>query len=288
LNLAIALGSVSGLVGIDVDDPDQYSPLEKKIPEISGTARSKTPRGYHFYFNTDKNFPNTMTFLGLQDVELRSRGLYCVAPDSVVDGITYVWENPLDNALELPDHILPFLHEHDAPVSSVYPPFRSDGQKCIQQILNRDIEKGLRNDSLFCLYCLLLKKNKPSHAVRIIRTKNFNLARSLTENELFWVCSDVKESYNLFGCDAVRKRLPFVDCSGCKFFYRGFRMKENLILKHYKSIPDRSPVKVKILEIIELFFDGELPSITKLSRTAKIDWRIVDKAVKELKMEGIL
>gem|GEM_PF-6146298 len=65
-------------------------------------------------------------------------------------------------------------------------------------------------------------------------------------------------------------------------------MKENLILKHYKSIPDRSPVKVKILEIIELFFDGELPSITKLSRTAKIDWRIVDKAVKELKMEGIL
>lgn len=288
MNLAIALGSVSGLLGIDVDDPNQCSLLEKKLPEISGTARVKTPRGYHFYFKTDKNFPNKKTFLDLHDVELRSRGLYCVAPDSIVKGITYVWENPLDNALDVPDHILPSLRSHEAPASSLYPPFRSGGQKCISQIINQDVEEGMRNEALFCLYCLLLKKNSPSYAMRYIRIKNFNLGQPLTESELFWVMSETKKSYHVFGCEAVRKRLLFVDCSSCKFLYRGFRMKENLILKNYKTIPDLTGIEIKILTILELFFDGKEPSITSLSKTAKMDKKSVRRALQRLKFRGFL
>jgi len=286
-NLGIVLGPISNLAVIDVDDETLIPELERRFPIIADTARVRTKRGYHHYFKTDRNIPRTKNVLGL-GVELRNYGCYCVAPDSMVNGITYAWESPLDNILDLPDELSRLSRYQDVPVSAVYLPFRSGDQKCIQQILNYDIEHGNRNESLFCLFCLLLKKNKSSYAMAQVRIKNRNLKEPVTRSELGWICDEAKNSYHKFGCEAVRKRLPFIDCSNCQHFHRGFRMKENLILKHYKSIPDRSGIECKILDIIELHFDGEIPSITKLSKTAKIDWRIVNKAVQQLKKKGIL
>ncbi|MBA7610239.1 hypothetical protein ES703_17446 [subsurface metagenome] len=287
-NLGIVGGDISGLVMIDVDDEARLPELKIFIPEIEETAQVKTPNGHHFYFNTAENFAFTDSFLGLDHVELRSAGHQCVAPDSIVDGIPYVWEAPLDHILPFPDRFYIPSTLQDDPGSPAFPPFRSDGRRCIQQILNHNIRKRERNKSLFCLYCLLLKKNEPAYAMAIVDAKNRSMEESLAGEELRWICHEDKNSYHRFGCEAVRKRLAFVDCSNCRHFYRGFKMKENLILKNYKSIPDLSPVEFKLMGIIELHFDGETPSITKLSRTSKIDWRIVNKAVQQLKEKSIL
>ncbi|MBA7654081.1 hypothetical protein ES703_61956 [subsurface metagenome] len=122
----------------------------------------------------------------------------------------------------------------------------------------------------------------------IVDVKNRNLEESLTEEELHWICHEDKNSYHQFGCEAVRKRLAFVDCSNCRHFYRGFKMKENLILKNYKTIPDLSSIEVKVLNVVELHFDGETPSIKKLSETAKMNWYEANKAVRQLKEKRIL
>lgn len=283
-------GDISGIVVVDADDENKLPELEKYCPEIIDTARVKTPNGHHFYFETDQNFAYTKRFLGLDGIELRSAGHYCVAPDSTVDGIPYAWETPLDNALQFPDRLCDASMLEDGTSSPAFPPFRTDGRKCIQQIINQNIgiEDRNRNESLFCLYCLLLKENKPSYAMEIVGIKNRNLREPLAEEELRWICHENKNSYHQFGCQAVRKRLSFVDCSNCRHFYRGFRMKENLILKNYKSIPDLSPVEVKVVNVLELHFDGEIPSIKKLSETAKMDWRIANRAVQQLKDKGVL
>ena len=44
-------GNISKLAVIDVDDPNLLPELEELLPELNGTTRVRTRRGYHYYFS---------------------------------------------------------------------------------------------------------------------------------------------------------------------------------------------------------------------------------------------
>lgn len=49
--VAILCGGVSGgLLALDVDHPEYFTPWEEAHPELAGTRRQKTRRGYHLLF----------------------------------------------------------------------------------------------------------------------------------------------------------------------------------------------------------------------------------------------
>ena len=63
---------------------------------------------------------------------------------------------------------------------------------------------------------------------------------------------------------------------------------DNLLLQNIHRLPDLSSSDVKVLAIIQTHFNGELPSISRLSRVGKIDWDVTKGALNRLKKKGIL
>lgn len=91
--VAIICGPVSGgLVVRDFDDPDSYHKWAAAHPALARSLPTvRTVRGYHVYA-----FAHDARNAKLTDGELRSRGLYVVAPPSRrADGDHYQWVIPL-------------------------------------------------------------------------------------------------------------------------------------------------------------------------------------------------
>jgi hypothetical protein len=93
LNVAIATGSPSGLIVLDVDGDDgmeSLRKLEKQHSPLPRTASIVTPSGgQHFYFaHPGVEIRNTAGFPG-PHLDIRGDGGYVLAPPSVVYGKTY-------------------------------------------------------------------------------------------------------------------------------------------------------------------------------------------------------
>lgn len=93
-NIGIACGPVSnGLIVIDIDGPigeQNLAECEAKLGPLTGAMKAKTSRGRHLYMQSDAYIRSRVPLM--EELEVRSRGLYVVGPPSIhPSGTKYTW-----------------------------------------------------------------------------------------------------------------------------------------------------------------------------------------------------
>ena len=306
------IGLVTGkkLVVIDLDDIEKLSELLRILPGIDKTTRVRTKRpGYHFYFsNNGHRIRSTKTLFDLEKVELYAERRQVVAPPSKIDGFTYNFKVPLSEIQPLPKQIIkqyqiigegitlpgtgikegkqaPGVEYKKRKVLSL-PRYNGLDRYCMKQILDKDLQVGERDISLFILYGLLCQnKNRSGHAKKIVTLKNNSLSKPLTDPEMEKV---FRGRYN-FKCSKVTETLPFIECDKCKFKFKGGRLRMgNIIVKNIMRIPKLNTCEKAILLLLGTVFEGEEVSISRISLKAKMDYRTVEKAITGLKKKGVI
>lgn len=281
-NPGIVTGQVSRLAVIDVDDLSLLPTVMEKMPEVAKTTASKTPRGAHFYFRTDKPVKTVNNFLDM-GIELKGDGAYVVAPVSVVKDAPYLFRARLDHLQPFPQRLLTEVRQDTKPQFHL-PKYAGTNVACIEQIATRDIKEGERDLTLYVLFNLLCQNNnKKEYAREIVKHKNKSLAKPLSDRELSYVW---QKKYKLT-CQKIRETLPFIKCENCRYLDRRCKV-NNLLIQCHGMHSDLSGTEHKVLNFIQYYFGGNVPSPSKLSKVANMDWRIVDKALKSLKAKGIL
>ena len=293
-NIALVTGDISNLTVIDVDNPSILPELIKEVPEINETTRVKTKRGYHFYFSGNSiNSTNNLLNMG---VELRGNGCYVVAPPSIIDDFTYTFEVPLSEIQPLPNLIIEHLEKkegHQTPNAEYkkrrvlrLPRYNGLGVSCIGQILSRDLEIGERDNGLFILYNLLLQnRNTEGHSKKIVNLVNNSLAKPLTKKE---VNNIFKKAYN-FKCSTIRGKISFIDCSNCKYKFKGGKLgMKSIIVQNLRNLEKLNPSEQRVLLFLDSYFKGENPSLTALSNKVGMHFNTAKKAVAGLKKKGII
>jgi len=215
-----------------------------------------------------------------------------VAPPSIIKAHQYIYEVPLSEILPIPKLLIKKERE---PVSCVeerkhktleMPKYHGHKVDCIRQILCRDLEEGERNNSLFVLYNLLLQnKNTDEYSKKLIIEKNGSLSKPLTELDLKKVC---RKAYN-YGCVGIRDKLTYIKCEACEYRFKDGKLKDtNILIKNIRTLPELSNTEAKIALMLGIVFDGENPSVTKISKKTKMNYNTVKKAIIGLKGKGII
>lgn len=157
------------------------------------------------------------------------------------------------------------------------------GQKvdCIRQVLNRDLEEGERNDSLFILYNLLLQnKNTEEYSKKLVIEKNGSLSKPLTGMDLKKV---YRKAYN-YGCAGIRDKLNYIKCEACEYRFKDGKLKDsNILIKNIRILPELSNTQRGIVCLLGTVFEGEYPSINKIADTTNMNYETVKNAIKILK-----
>ena len=284
-NIGIVTGQISQLAVIDVDNLSVLPDLRKKLPEITRTTRVKTNRGFHYYFNLNNNTVKSTSALFGERLELKSNGNYIVAPPSVINNHRYTYEVPLDNMLPIPA-----ILTTNNKVNKIFPEkntifkipkYYGHKMDCIRQILKRDLKEGERNNGLFILYNLLIQnKNSTEYARKIVEKKNNSLAVPLTGKDLKKI---YRRPYH-YGCSGIRKKLPYVRCEYCTYRFKGGQLRgSNILVRSLRILPELTNTQRSVACLLGTVFDGENPSIYRIAKEAHIDWRVVKKAMLELK-----
>jgi hypothetical protein len=221
-NIGIVTGKVSKLVVIDCDSPEESEVLKAYVPEVARTAICKTNRGFHYYFRSNGERIRTQRILVNEvagGIELKGEGSYVVAPPSTIDKVKREWLVGLKHLQQVPDRLLKILKNRQEQTSV----WRYKGEaSCISQILNRDIQRGERDLSLFILYNLLIRNgNSKEYARKLVEKKNSMLREPLSERELEYVFN---KDYPKLGCGYVISNLEWVDCEGCRLGRRREKM----------------------------------------------------------------
>jgi len=91
--IAIVCGQVSGIVVLDIDDPDKFGVALNAVGEtLPDTPIVRTRKGWHVYFRYPANrIVRRHERLSDWGCELRGDGCYVVAPPTVIDGHRYHW-----------------------------------------------------------------------------------------------------------------------------------------------------------------------------------------------------
>ena len=91
--VAIVCGQVSGIVVLDIDDPDKFEIALKALGEtLPDTPIVQTRKGWHVYFRYPQNrVVRRHDRLADWGSELRGDGCYVVAPPTVIEGHKYHW-----------------------------------------------------------------------------------------------------------------------------------------------------------------------------------------------------
>lgn len=260
-NIGIVTGKVSKLVVIDCDSPEESEALKAYIPEASRTAICKTNRGFHYYFRSNGERIRTQRILVNEvagGIELKGEGSYVVAPPSTIDGVKREWLVELGHLQQIPDSLLKLLKQEQTSV------WKYKGEaSCISQILNRDIQRGERDDSLFILYNLLIRGgNSKEYARKLVEKKNSMLREPLPQKELEYVFN---KDYPRLGCGYVRSKLDWVKCDGCRFE----RERDRMVLRGlYKAHEERKIDinKVNLLVFSYLVAYDLLDNLDKLNK----------------------
>ncbi len=266
--------------------------LKEYLPELKETTRVRTRRGYHYYFSLNGEYVKSTNSLFGRRLELRSNGTYVVAPPSIIKAHRYVYEIPLSEILPIPK----ILIKENNPASPAkdknhntfeIPKYHGQKVDCIRQILSRDLQEGERNNSLFILCNLLIRnKNTKEYSKKLVINKNRSLSKSLTELELKKVYR--KASYN-YGCVGIRDRLAYIKCEVCEYRFKDGELKDsNILIKNIRMLPELSNAEAKIALMLGIVFDGENPSLRKISKKTKMNYNTVKKAIIELKGKGII
>ena len=109
--VAIITGSISGLVVVDIDNPEAKQELEERFGPLPETLFGHTSKGQHYYFRHPGNVHcKTCSGLsGIEGLDIRGDGGYIIAPPTVhPDGTVYTWEGEfdVDRIAELPASLL--------------------------------------------------------------------------------------------------------------------------------------------------------------------------------------
>ena len=163
-NVAIATGTASGIVVIDLDIPEadgSVTRLEDLGRHLSPTLSALTGAGRHLYYLCrDRRLSNTTRRLPGSDevlpgIDLRATGGYVVAPPSLhVSGHIYRWIDPGADLAPLPEWIRsPKKHSPAASMASAPAVFDKEtpyGIAALQQEIDALLRtpEGSRNDEL--------------------------------------------------------------------------------------------------------------------------------------------
>ena len=261
--------------------------LKEYLPELKETTRVKTRRGYHYYFSLNGEYVKSTNSLFGKRLELKSNGNYVVAPPSIIKAHQYVYEIPLSEMLPIPKLL---IEEEREPAPCVegrkhktfkIPKYHGQKVDCIRQVLNRDLEEGERNNSLFILYNLLLQnKNTKEYSKKLVIEKNGSLLKPLTELDLKKV---YLKAYN-YGCVGIRDKLAYIKCEACGYRFKDGKLKDsNILIKNIRTLPKLSNTQRGIVSLLGTVFEGEYPSISKIAETVKMNHEAVKNAIKVLK-----
>ncbi len=155
---------------------------------------------------------------------------------------------------------------------------------CIRQILKRDLKEGERDNGLFILYNLLLQnKNSIEYSRKVVERKNSSLANPLNGKDLKKI---YRRSYH-YGCSGIRKKIPYVRCENCTYRFKGGNLsRSNILVRSLRLLPELTNTQRSVACLLGTVFDGENPSIYRIAKEAHMDWRVVKKAIRELKEKG--
>jgi len=281
INIGIVTGRISRDAVIDVDDLNKLPELTKLVPGLWETCRVKTPRpGYQFHFSTDgRKMSSIRRFLNLDRVELKAEGCYVVAPGSIVDGVEYKYERPLNKTIGLV-RLITNCYE----LQSTLLTYRGKA-KCISQILNFDISEPGREIAYFIVYSKLVEAgNTPEYAKRIIRLGNKELSDSLPEKE---IKNFTDKKFYHYGCSLINQKLSFINCSNCEI--RGGSKVKSLQMKHIHKLFSLTNSERGVLSLLDTYYKGEVtPTINEIQRKTGMNFYAVRDALKGLKKKGII
>jgi len=155
---------------------------------------------------------------------------------------------------------------------------------CIHQILSRDLQEGERDNSLFIFYNLLLQnKNTKGYSKKLIAEKNGSLSKPLTTIELKKV---YRKDYNI-GCVGIRDKLAYIKCDKCEYRFKYGKLKDtNILIKNIRILPELSNAQRGIVCLLGTVFEGESPSVYRIAKETKMDWRIVNNIMKSLEKKS--
>jgi hypothetical protein len=206
--IGIVCGKVSGLVVLDIDDPEKFGVALKAIGEtLPDTPIVRTRRGWHLFFR----YPANRTVrrhdrLSDWGAELRGDGCYIVAPPTVIDGHRYHWAKRNGRLMalgqvpiaECPDWLLdafgvPFADEQNEPTTVQRPtqqvPQPTDGKgdtlsdeqkRALKSVLVPLWVEGQRHDLSLGLAGLLAKSGvAQNEALTLLR----EIANEANDNE---------------------------------------------------------------------------------------------------------
>lgn len=287
-NIGIVTGNISRLAVVDVDDISLLPGLEKRMPELTQTTRVRTNRGYHYYFSLKNTTVKSTSALFGERLELKGNGNYIVAPPSVINNHRYTYEVPLDNILPIPETLIQNNKNSeiipDKNIIFKIPKYHGHNMDCIRQILKRDLKEGERDNGLFVLYNLLLQnKNSIEYSRKIVERKNSSLANPLPGKDLKKI---YRRTYH-YGCSGIRKKIPYVRCENCTYRFKGGNLSgSNILVRSLRLLPELTNTQRSVACLLGTVFDGENPSIYRIAKEAHMDWRVVKKAIRELKEKG--
>ena len=86
-NIAIVTGKISGLTVIDVDGELGQESLKKFKINLPPTKINKTPKGWHYIYEYNEEYPQGVGIL--PGIDIRNNGGYIIAPPSEINGLFY-------------------------------------------------------------------------------------------------------------------------------------------------------------------------------------------------------
>jgi hypothetical protein len=276
--------------------------LKEYLPEIEETTRVRTRRGYHYYFSLNGEQVKSTNNLFGKRIELKSNGTYVVAPPSIIKAHRYVYEIPLSEMLPIPKLLIkkdlsacghaqtgreptPCVEERKHKTFKI-PKYHGQKVDCIRQVLNRDLEEGERNNSLFILYNLLLQnKNTDEYSKRLVIKKNGSLSNPLSESHLK---NAYRKAYN-YGCSGIRNKIVYIKCEACEYRFKDGKLKDsNILIKNIRILPELSNAQRGIACLLGTVFEGESPSVYRIAKETNMDWRIVNNIMINLEKKGFV
>jgi DNA-binding transcriptional ArsR family regulator len=150
VGVAIKAGEISGLVVLDIDDPEKFEafyPLERLIKEASYVVKTKDEGHYHIGFSWEPEFPESKSFLKEAGFEIKSNGslvnFYNILPEAQYKPIKLEPLRPMPK--ELKDKILALMRrQKETPEDKEKPrPEGLDPSKIIE-LISEVYQKGQR------------------------------------------------------------------------------------------------------------------------------------------------
>lgn len=160
-NIAIVMGSISDVIGIDIDTQEGQKLIDELLPPNFISPTAKSPHGKHIYCKWEPGLRNNVR--AIEGVDLRAEGGYLIAPPSKGNGKNYSWL--IDPFTTKPASIPPLYLKK---IKKAQDPFTVIKNNIQCDINGLNFCKGSRNDSIFHVANILSKGDMPQRNIEAI------------------------------------------------------------------------------------------------------------------------